>query len=67
MDVKKAAKAMSKKLGATINPKHVVKLPNDGCDGHLGMPSWEVYAARAGEFVVILYQFKDGTVNVVIH
>jgi len=67
MDIRKVAKTMSKKLGASINPECVVKLPNDGCGGHLGLSSWEVYAARAGAFVVLLYEFKDGIVNVVIH
>ena len=58
------AKVMSKELGAEIKEELVIKLPDDGCPGHLTLPHWDVYAARAGEFTVIAYVYDDGDINV---
>ena len=58
------AKKMTKISGVTIDPELVVKLPSDGCPGHLFCTKWEVYAARCGEFTILLYEYEDGRVTV---
>ena len=58
------AKAMGEKLGVEVKEELVIKLPDDGCPGHLNSPHWDVYAARAGEFTILAYVYDDGNVNV---
>ena len=58
------AELMSEKLGAKISPNLVVKLPDDGCPGHMGVKHWEVFAARCGEFTVFMYEYDNGMIFV---
>lgn len=58
------AKAMAEKLGVEVQENLIVKLPDDGCPGHMGSPRWDVYAARAGEFTLLAYAYANGDVCV---
>lgn len=60
------AAILSKETGCTINAELVVKLPSDGCPGHMATPEWEVYAVRSGEFTLLLYAFADGTLKSIL-
>ena len=60
----KIAKAMTEKLGIKVNEELIVKLPDDGCPGHLGSSHWDVYAVRAGEFTLLAYVYADGDISV---
>ena len=62
--MEKIAREMTKISGVTIDPELVVKLPSDGCPGHILCTKWEVYAARCGEFTILLYKYKDGRTTV---
>ncbi|MCR5185791.1 MAG: hypothetical protein K6D97_01565 [Clostridia bacterium] len=46
---------MSEEVGFEIDEKLVTKLPDDGTPDHMGSGHWDVFAARAGEFVVLAY------------
>lgn len=61
---KRIAKIMTEKLGAEVNPDAVVKLPDDGCPGHMGAKHWDVFAARCGEFTILLYEYDNGIVYI---
>lgn len=58
------ARQMSKQTGLEIKQELVAKLPDDGCPGHMGLPRWDVYAARAGEFTVLAYVYEDGEIRI---
>ena len=62
--MKEIAEIMSRELGAEVKPEVVVKLPDDGCPGHMGINHWDVFAARAGEFTILLYKYEDNTYGV---
>ena len=62
----KIAKKMSEELGIDVNEDLVVKLPDDGCPGHMGVPHWDVYAARCGEFTLIANVYSNGDIMVSI-
>ncbi len=55
----RVADAMSEQFGAEVKANLVTKLPNDGTEGHLGLGTWDVYAARCGEFVLVAYVYPD--------
>lgn len=65
--MKEIAEIMSKELGAEVSPEAVVMLPEDGCPGHMGLEHWNVYAARCGEFTILLYEYDDGLIYVSIN
>lgn len=63
MDKTAVASLMSKQLDADISPELVVELPSDGCPSHMGSGPWVTYAARCGEFVVVVkYYEKTGEI-----
>ena len=62
--IAKIAKAMTEKLGTEIKEELIVKLPDDGCPGHLASSHWDVYAVRAGEFTLFAYVYADGDISV---
>ena len=65
MEKSKIAEAMSNGLGVSeIKEELIIKLPDDGCPGHLGLPHRDVYAARAGEFTILAYVYDDGNISV---
>ena len=57
--IERVAMAMSKELGADVKTEQITKLPSDGTEGHMGCGTWDVYAARSGEFVLVAYVYKD--------
>lgn len=60
MEKKYVAEVMNRNFGAeVVKPENVVEVPSDGCEGHMGSGPWQVYAARAGEFTLLLYYYKD--------
>lgn len=66
--LKRIAAAMGEMLGTTpINEELIVKVPDDGCPGHLGVTHWDVYAARAGEFTLLAYAYDNGDITVTYH
>jgi len=66
LDVKEVARMMSKEVGIEVKEEHVAKLPDDGTPGHMGLGHWDVYAARAGEFTVLLYAYDSGKASVTV-
>ena len=64
MDITTIAMLMSKELGFEITVEQVAKLPDDGCPGHMNLGHWDVFAARAGEFVMLAYAYDDGSVSI---
>ena len=64
LEKKTVAALMSKELGVELSDDLVVMLPDDGCPGHMGMPHWDVYAARAGEFTMLAYVYDDGSIHI---
>ncbi len=60
-------KAAQKGITTQIQSKDVVELPNNSTKGFMGIPHWEVYAARVEEYVCLLYWYPDGRANVYIH
>lgn len=62
--MEKIAKAMTEKLGIEVKEELITKLPDDGCPGHMGLPHWDVYAARAGEFTLLAYAYDNGDISV---
>lgn len=60
--MERIAEMMSEKIGEKVNPDVVVKLPDDGCPGHMGINHWEVYAARCGETTILLYEYDNGMI-----
>ena len=60
-------KAAEEGVHEAILPEHVVKLPNNSQKGFMGIPHWDVYAARVEEYVCLLYLYKDGRVNIYLH
>ena len=66
LDERNAAQLMTEEAGIEVNPDYVTKLPDDGTPGHMGSGHWDVYAARCGEFTVLLYYFEDGHYSVTI-
>lgn len=59
MEKKYVAEVMNRNFGAeVVKPKNVVEVPSDGCEGHMGSGPWQVYAARAGEFTILLYYYE---------
>lgn len=67
MEKKAIATLMNEKMGADcVKEENVVEVPSDGCEGHMGSGPWKVYAARAGEFTILVYDFKDGQTTVTV-
>ena len=64
LDVKEVARMMSKEVGIEVKEEHVALLPDDGTPGHMGLGHWNVFAARAGEFTVLLYDYDSGDSSV---
>lgn len=64
--MRKIAQLMSEKVGFEIKDELIVKLPDDGCTGHLGSPYWAVYAARAGEFTILAYVYAGGDITIIV-
>lgn len=64
MEKRIIAYAMTEKTGFAIREELIIELPDDGCPGHMGLPHWKVYAARAGEFTIIAYAYADGNITV---
>lgn len=64
MDVIKSvvAQQMLQQCGVKISTDLIVQLPDDGCPGHMGLPRWDVFAARCGEFVCVAYVYADGRI-----
>lgn len=62
--MKEIAQAMAQELGTEIKEDLIIKLPDDGCPGHLGCSHWDVYAARAGEFTLLAYAYANGRISV---
>lgn len=60
-------KAVQQGLTQEVTPEQVVKLPDNGCKGFMGIPHWDVYAARVQEYVCLVYVYADGRVNVFLH
>jgi hypothetical protein len=59
LDERKVAELMEEEVGLEIQSELVVELPSDGTTSHMGSGEWDVYAARCGEFTVLLYYFHD--------
>ena len=59
LDERKVAELMQEEAGLEIESELVVKLPSDGTPGHMGSGAWDVYAARCGEFTVLLYYYHQ--------
>lgn len=55
--------AMRKKIGIedVLQP---VEVPSDGCTGHMNLGPWRTWAARCGEFLLILVDYGNGNYNV---
>ncbi len=64
MEKKTIAALFSKELGFEISDELVTMLPDDGTPGHMGSGHWDVYAARAGEFVMLAYVYDDGSIHI---
>lgn len=67
MEKKNIAKEMNERLGYDgVTEERVIEVPSDGCEGHMGSGPWKVYAARAGEFTVLLYEYQSGKISVAV-
>ena len=59
MEKQCVAEVMNKSFGSeVVKPENIGEVPNDGCEGHMGSGPWQVYAARAGEFTILLYYYE---------
>ncbi len=67
MNEKEVARRMSEEVGFEIDEKLVTKLPDDGTPDHMGSGHWDVFAARAGEFVVLAYAYDSGEFSITIN
>lgn len=57
---------MSGRMGSEIKEENIVEVPSDGCEGHMGSGSWKVWAARCGEFTVLVYEYQSGQYTVMV-
>lgn len=49
-----------------VKEENIVEVPSDDCEGHMGSGSWKVWAARCGEFTVLVYEYQSGQYAVMV-